>query len=164
MAGNMFLKLINPTVTGEATASGHEGEIQVLSWSHSFNQPTSPTRNSTGGGGGVVEQASHSDFSFTKYVDAATDDLLKLCWSGRSIAKGIFCAYRSTGDDRAVKYLEITMENIIVSNVSIGGGTGDLPTATVTLSYGAVEYKYLPTGNNADPQRVKHDLVRQSVS
>ncbi|MBP7336158.1 type VI secretion system tube protein Hcp [Niveispirillum sp.] len=161
MAGGMFLKLINPLVKGEATASGHEGEIQVLSWNHSFNQPTSPTRN--GASGGTVEQASHSDFSFTKYTDASTDDLLKLCWSGKSIAKGIFCAYRPSGDGREVKYLEIVLETIIVSNVSIGGGTGDIPTETVTLSYGAVEYKYIPRREDDGPQRVKHDLVQQAV-
>ena len=92
MAGTMFLKLTGPDITGESTDSAHPGEIQVLSWSHSFNQPTSPTRSSAGGG--TVEQANHSDFSFTKYTDASTDDLLKMCWSGKHIEKGVFCAYR----------------------------------------------------------------------
>lgn len=166
MAGNMFLKLTGPDITGESTDSSHTGEIQVLSWSHSFNQPTSPTRSSAGGG--TVEQANHSDFSFTKYTDASTDDLLKMCWSGKHIEKGVFCAYRANGDNKPVKYLEITMEKIIVSNVSVGGGTGDVPTETVTLSYAIVEYKYIPqkeddgTGEGAQP--VKHDLMKQEVS
>jgi type VI secretion system secreted protein Hcp len=166
MAGNMFLKLTTPDITGESTDSSHAGEIQVLSWSHSFNQPTSPTRSSAGGG--TVEQANHSDFSFTKYIDASTDDLLKMCWSGKHIQKGVFSAYRSNGDNKPVEYLVITMEKIIVSNVSIGGGTGDIPTETITLSYGTVEYKYIPqkeddgTGEGAQP--VKHDLIKQEVS
>ncbi len=58
MAGNFFLKLSTPDITGESSDSNHVGEIQVLSWSHSFNQPTSPTRSSAGGG--TVEQANHS--------------------------------------------------------------------------------------------------------
>lgn len=166
MAGNMFLKLETPDITGESSDSDHTGEIQVLSWSHSFNQPTSPTRSSAGGG--TVEQANHSDFTFTKYVDSATDDLLKQCWSGKLIGKGTFTAYRADGDNKPVKYLEIVMSNIIVSNVSFGGGTGDIPTETVALNYGVIEYKYIPqkkddgTADGAQP--VKHDLVKQEVS
>ena len=77
MAINVYLKFSEPDITGESTDSKHVGEIQVLSWSHSFNQPTKATRSSAGGG--TVEQANHSDFSFAKYLDTATDDLLKYC-------------------------------------------------------------------------------------
>jgi type VI secretion system secreted protein Hcp len=166
MAGNMFLKLETPNIEGESSDSSHEKEIQVLSWSHSFNQPTSPTRSSAGGG--TVEQANHSDFTITKYVDAATDDILKQCWSGKMISKGTFCAYRADGNNKPVKYLEIVMSDIIISNVSFGGGTGDIPTETVALSYGVIEYKYIPQkkddGSGDGAQPVKHDLVKQEVS
>ncbi|MFZ4408571.1 MAG: Hcp family type VI secretion system effector [Paracraurococcus sp.] len=166
MAGNMFIKFETPNITGESTDSSHSGEIQVLSWSHSFNQPTSPTRSSAGGG--TVEQANHSDFSFTKYTDSATDDLLKICWSGQQIQKGTFTAYRSDGNNNPVKYLEIIMEFIIVSNVSLSGGTGDIPTETIALSYGKVTYNYIPqkeadgTGDGVQP--VSHDLQKQEVA
>lgn len=169
MASNFFLKFENPADTvvikGELTDSAHTGEIQALSWSHSFNQPTKPTRSSAGGG--TVEQANHSDFSFTKYVDGATDDLLKYCWSGKQIAKGTFVVYRADGDNVAVKYLEVLLEKIVVSNVSFGGGGGDLPTETVALAYGKVTYTYTPqkvadgTGDGAQP--VYHDLIGQEV-
>ena len=165
MATNMFLKLEDPEIKGESTDSSHADQIQVLSWSHSFNQPTSPTRSSAGGG--TVEMANHSDFSFTKYTDSSTDDLLKQCWSGKMIAKGTFTAYRSDGNNTPVKYLEIIMEKIIVSNVSLGGGTGDVPTETVGLSYGKVTYNYIPqkevdgTGDGVQP--VYHDLIKQEV-
>lgn len=164
MAGNMFIKIGD--IAGESTDSTHTDEIQVLSWSHSFNQPTSPTRSSAGGG--TVEQANHSDFCFTKYTDSSTDDLLKACWTGKHIDTAMFSAYRSNGDNTAVKYLEINFEKVIVSNISIGGGTGDVPTETITLSYGTIEYKYIPqkeddgTGEGAQP--VKHDLILQEVS
>ncbi|MBK8174252.1 MAG: type VI secretion system tube protein Hcp [Rhodospirillales bacterium] len=165
MATNMFLKLEEPTIEGEASDSSHDKEIQVLSWSHSFNQPTSPTRSSAGGG--TVEMANHSDFSFTKYTDAATDDLLKQCWSGKTIGKGTFTSYRSDGNNTPVKYLEIIMENVIVSNVSLGGGTGDIPTETIALSYGKVTYNYIPQketdGTGEGVQPVYHDLIKQEV-
>jgi type VI secretion system secreted protein Hcp len=165
MAANFFLKLEDPAINGESNDSSHTNELQVLSWSHSFNQPTKATRSSAGGG--TVEQANHSDFSITKYVDAATDDLLKMCWSGKQIGKGTFTAYRSDGDNKAIKYLEVVMEKIVVSNVSFGGGGGDLPTETVALAYGKVTYNYIPQktadGTGGGVQPVYHDLIAQEV-
>ena len=166
MSSNMFIQFKTPDIAGEAADSTHTNQIQVLSWSHSFNQPTSPTRTSAGSG--TVEQANHSDFSFTKYTDAATDDLLKMCWSGKQIGSAIFQAHRSDGSDAAIKYLEVEMTGVIVSNVSIGGGTGDVPTETITLSYGAVTYNYIQQksadGTAGGNQKVKHDLAAQTVS
>jgi len=167
MATNFFLKLETPEIKGESTDSKHKDELQILSWSHSFNQPTKPTRSSAGGG--TVEQANHSDFTVTKYLDAATDDLLKMCWSGKQIGKGTFSAYRADGkSDDAIKYLEVIMEEIVVSNMSFGGGGGDLPTETVALSYGKVSYNYIPQkpadGTAAGNQSVSHDLVAQKIA
>jgi type VI secretion system secreted protein Hcp len=165
MAGNLFIKFEEPGITGESTDTKHSGEIQVLSWSHSFNQPTKPTRSSAGGG--TVEQANHSDFSITKYVDSATDDLLKLCWSGKQIGKGTFTAYRADGDNKPVEYLNVLLEKIVVSNVSFGGGGGDLPTETVALAYGKVTYTYksqkVADGTSDGAQPVYHDLIGQDV-
>src|ERR1700734_3376830 len=114
MATNFFLKLETPNIEGESTDSNHTKELELLSWSHSFNQPTKPTPSTAGGG--TVEQANHSDFSITKYIDSGTDDLLKMCWSGKMIGKGTFTAYRADGNNKSVKYLTVEMENIVVSN------------------------------------------------
>jgi type VI secretion system secreted protein Hcp len=164
MATNFFLALDG--INGETQDSAHANQISVLSWSHSFNQPTSPTRSAAGGG--TVEQANHADFSITKYIDSATDDLLKACWTGKQIAAGTFTAFRSSGTGDGVNYLLIAFKNIIVSNYSISGGTGDVPVETVTLSYSSVSYKYTPvkeadgTANGVQP--VTHDLATQTVS
>ncbi|HEX3579886.1 MAG TPA: type VI secretion system tube protein Hcp, partial [Thermoanaerobaculia bacterium] len=66
MATNMYIKFENPSIAGSSDAPGHAGEIEILSWSHGFAQPTSPTRSSAGSG--TVEQASHPHLSFTKYL------------------------------------------------------------------------------------------------
>jgi type VI secretion system secreted protein Hcp len=164
MAANFFLKLDG--IVGETQDKAHSDQIAVLSWSHSFNQPTSPTRSAAGGG--TVEQANHSDFSITKYIDAATDDILKACWTGKQIATGSFTAYRSSGTGDGVNYLLIEFTGLIVSNYSISGGTGDIPVETVTLSYSKVSYKYIPVkeadGTGTGVQPVTHDLAAQVVS
>lgn len=166
MAVNVYLKFTEPDITGESTDSKHVGEISVLSWSHSFNQPTKATRSNAGGG--TVEQANHSDFSFSKYLDTATDDLMKYCWNGKQIGKATLTCYRSDGDDAAILYLQVDMEDIIVSNISIGGGQGDLPTENISLAYGKVTYTYKSqkpdTGDAGGVQPVSHDLIKQTVS
>jgi type VI secretion system secreted protein Hcp len=170
MATNFFIKFENPAIKGEATTKPHDTgpDIDVLSWSHSFNQPTKPTRSTAGGG--TVEKANHSDFTITKYLDAATDDLLKYCWSGKQIGKGTFSAYRSDGEtNNAILYLQVIMEKIIISNISFGGGGGDLPTETVALSYGKVQYVYKPQMTadgtaSSEQQPTSHDLMTGEVS
>jgi len=165
MAANMYLKCEEPEIKGESTDADHKDQIQVLSWSHSSNQPTSSTRSSAGGG--TVESANHSDFTITKYTDASTPHLLKRCWGGKMIKTCTFTSYRSDGDNKRVKYLEIIMNNVIISNISFGGGTGDLPTETVALNYGVIEFKYIQQkkedGSAGDPIPVKHDLIKDTV-
>ena len=64
--------------------------------------------------------------------------------------------------------MKITFKDIIVSNYSISGGTGDLPTETVTLSYGTVTYAYtqqkIADGTAGGVQPVSHDLIKQEVA
>ncbi len=166
MAANMYLKCEEPKIEGESTDAEHKGEIQVLSWSHSSNQPTSPTRSSAGGA--TVEAANHSDFTITKYTDATTSHLLEHCWSGKMIKTCTFIAYRANDKNKRVKYLEIVMSNVVISNVSFGGGTGDLPTETVALNYGVIEFKYIQQKKEDDtagsPIPVKHDLINNVVA
>ena len=163
MSQMLFIKISD--VSGESQVKDHLNEIQVLSWSHSFNQPSSATRSSAGGG--TVEQANHADFSFTKYVDISSVPLMKLCWNGKISRTAVFTAYRSDGD-ALVEYLKVVMENVIVSNISFGGGTGDLASETVTLSYGKVTYTYSPqpvdgTAGKGRPIKSTHDLALQKV-
>jgi type VI secretion system secreted protein Hcp len=166
MASNMYI--VFDGVKGDSTATGHEEAIELLSWSHGFSQPTSPTRS--GAGGGTVEQANHQNFSFTKYIDSATDDLLKLCWSGKQVPKVTVSCYRSDGntDNAPVKYLEVVMEHVIVSNVSMSGAEGSLPMENVALDYGIVQYNYLPQkredGTAGGNEPVTHNLELRKVS
>ena len=84
------------------------------------------------------------------------------------IATGVFTGYRADGDNKPVEYLKISFTDIIISNYSISGGTGDLPTETVTMSYGKVTYAYtqqkVADGTAGGVQPVSHDLIQQEVA
>jgi type VI secretion system secreted protein Hcp len=168
MASNMYLKFEDPVVEGSSTAEGHAKDIEVLSWSHGFVQPTSPTRSSAGAG--TVEQATHQNLSFTKYLDTATDSLLKYCWSGKQFKTATLSCFRSDGakDNKPVEYLKIIMEHVVIANYSVSGGPGDVPVENVSLDYGIVQYNYIEqkhADGAADANKpAKHDLEKRVVS
>jgi type VI secretion system secreted protein Hcp len=164
----MYIKFDTPAIEGSSTAADHEKEIEVLSWSHGFVQPTSPTRSAAGAG--TVEQAAHQNLTFTKYLDKATNALLKYCWSGKQFGKATLSCFRSDGasDNKPVKYLEVDMEHVVISNYSVSGGPGDLPVENVSLDYGIVQYNYVDqkhADGTADSNLpAKHDLETRSIS
>lgn len=168
MATNMYIKFEEPAISGSSTSNNHADEIEVLSWNHGFSQPTSPTRSTAGSG--TVEQANHQNFTFSKYVDSATDDLLKYCWSGKQIGKATVTCYRADGSDEnaEVEYLKVVMEKVIISNFSISGGPGDVPVENVSLDYAKVTYTYTAqkkddgTADGAQP--ISHDLSTRQVA
>ena len=166
MGISMFLKFEEPAVRGSSTAAGHGGDIEVLSWNHGFSQPTSPTRSTAGGGG--VEQASHSNFTFAKYLDSATNDLLKYCWKGDRFGKVTLTCYRADGatDGKPEAYLTVIMQHVVIADYAVTGGPGDVPVENVSLDYGIVQYDYKAKSepDTADASRpAKHDLQTGTI-
>lgn len=165
MTSNMYLKFEMPSIVGASQVPGHKGEIEVLSWSNSFVQPTSPSRGQPDTG--TVEQAKHSNFTFTKYADSSTNDLLKLCWSGKMIMKATLTCCRVDGtDDKPVEYLAVVMEHVLIMNYSILGGPGDVPVEKMELDYGIIEYRYKPQKQGSASNKVlsaKHNLETGTI-
>ena len=167
MASNMYLLFEGPAIEAGTTASGHEKEIEILSWNHGFSQPTSPTRS--GAGSASVEQADHQKFSFSKYTDGGTTGLLKNCWSGKQFDKATLTCYRADGaeDNEPVKYLEVIMEHVVVANLSISGGPGDIPVENISLDYGIIQYNYVSqkrdTGEADGNKPATHNLETRKV-
>lgn len=163
MASNMFIKF--DSVTGEASDKNHVDWIEILSWSHGFSQPASPLRASSGS---TVEKANHADFNFTKAMDSASDDLIGACWKGVQYEKVNVECFKSDGDNQPIKFLEINMEDVIVSSYSVSGGGGDLPMENVSLAYSKITYKYDPKKKDqaqaAGVQPITHDLASNQVS
>lgn len=163
---NMYIKFTGPDIAGESTDAAHQDWIEVDSWEHQFDQPTAPTKSSVGGG--TVERVNHHPFTFRKYIDSGTDDLLKMCWTGQHIDKAEFHAYRADGNTgEPIQYLKVEMEKVIVSDYNIQGANGDLPREVVELDYGKITYTYTPqekAGKSGSAEPVSHDLTTNEVA
>ncbi len=164
MASNMYIKF--DKVEGESTDANHKDWIEILSWNHAFSQMASPLRGSSGS---TIEMANHADFSFTKAIDSATDDLIGACWTGKQFEKATVECFKSDGQNEPIKYLEVVMEDVVVSNFSIGGGGGSMPMENISLAYSMIKYIYDPKdkedgSKSKGAQPIQHDLKTNKVS
>jgi len=123
---------------GECTDSDHKDWIELLSYNHSISQPASAT--ATSAGGGTTARCQHSDFSITKYIDLASPKLYEMCSSGKHIKSVNIEMMRASGDKR-VKYMEVKMEQVVISHVAPAGGS-DFPSEAVSFNYGTIKWTY----------------------
>jgi type VI secretion system secreted protein Hcp len=137
MASDTFLQIDG--IKGESTDADHKDWIEVLSFNWGVSQMASGTASSSGGGS--AQRADFQDLSIVKELDSASPLLNKACWGGQHIDKVVLQLNRAAGEKRQ-KYMEYTMENVIISSVSIGGGGGGIPTESVTFNYGKIKTVY----------------------
>lgn len=138
MAVDIFLKLSNG-IKGESQDVTHMDEIDVLAWNWGLTQ-SGTTHIGAGGGGGKVNV---QDISLTKYVDLASNDLIKRCTNGEHIENGELIV-RKSGGAAPVEYFRIKMENIMISSYSTGGSKDGLDRIqeSLTLNFRRFEITY----------------------
>jgi type VI secretion system secreted protein Hcp len=139
MAFDAFLKIDG--IPGESTDDKHKDWIEVLSYSHGVQQPASVTASSAGGAG--AERVNHADFVIVKHIDKASPKLYENCCTGKHLKDVTIELCRAGGDK--VKYLEVKMEQVIISSVSPAGnpkGDDGFPTESVSFNYGKIKWTY----------------------
>lgn len=137
MAVDAFLMIDG--IKGESVDKVHAGEIDILAWSWGMSQ-SGTMHMSTGGGAG---KANVQDLSFTHYLDAASPNLMKMCCNGKHITKAVLTC-RSAGEN-PLEYLKITMEQVMVTSVQLGGSYGEERfTENFTLNFAEVGVEYQP--------------------
>ncbi len=139
---DMFLKLDG--VKGESKDDKHKGEIDIESFSWGMSQAGS--FGAAGGGG--TGKVNIQDISFSKAVDCASPTLMLFCANGKHIPSGLITV-RKAGE-HPVEYLKIKLSDIIVSNVSHGGG-GNIVTESLSLNFSKVEVEYQEQGKDGKP-------------
>ena len=137
MAFDAFCKI--DQIPGESTDDKHKDWIEIHSFSHGVSQNTSATASSAGGA--TTERCNHSDFTVVKAVDKASPKLFESCCKGTHIKSVIVEFCRSGGDK--LKYLEVKMEEVVISHVSpTGSSGGDFPSESVSFNYGKIKWTY----------------------
>jgi type VI secretion system secreted protein Hcp len=161
MAVDMFMNM-GDKIKGETqdAAQSKTNDMDVLAWSWGLSQ-SGTTHMGSGGGGGKVNV---QDLSFTKYVDSASPAIAQACCLGTHIPKCVLLCRKAGGKQQ--KYLEITMEEVLVASVSNGGSGGqDRLTENVSLNFGKVSYEYFKQdkdGNTKSAGALKYDISKNA--
>jgi len=146
MAFDTYLKI--DEIPGEATASGMEGTIAVLSFGFGAHNSTTLGPASTGGGGG---QTTVSDFTIMKKTEKSSPNLFKACATGQHLPKAII-TMRKAGTTQN-EFLRYDFETVYVTSVNWSGSTGgdDSPSESVSFTFGKVTVTYTPQDNLGNP-------------
>ena len=142
-AVDMYIKFDG--VDGESKDDKHDKWIDVLSmqWNNVSNRSIAarPRRDVRPRRGDRAGDAEIKSLTLTKYYDAASVSLMKACAEGKHIPRVLVELTPSEGEP--VNYLKVELENVYVSSYNLSGGSGSVPTESVTLNFAKFEYAYI---------------------
>ncbi|TJZ64240.1 Hcp family type VI secretion system effector [Chitiniphilus eburneus] len=138
MAFDAFIKIDG--IPGESTDDKHKDWIEIKSFAHKLEQPASATASSVGGA--TAERVNHSTFDIVHLIDKASPKLYEACCTGKHIKDVTLELCRAGGDK--VKYLEVKLEQVLISKVQPNGSSNDegFPSEAVSFSYGKIKWTY----------------------
>ncbi|MCE8018504.1 type VI secretion system tube protein Hcp [Halomonas sp. MCCC 1A11036] len=147
MAFDAYLKIDG--IPGESLDANHTDWIELLSFDFGASQATSATASSAGGAS--AERVNLSEFSVRKFIDKASPKLFEACCRGQHIKEVTLQVHRAGGEQ--VRYLEVKMEEVIVSSTEMEGmsslsqsGTEqdahDLPSEEIKFNFARIKVTY----------------------
>ena len=140
MAVNYFLKLDG--IPGESQDPSHVGQIGVLSWSWGMSR-AAPT-------GTTNPKPNVSEFSIFKDVDLASAPLMRACLGGTVIKSGLFVGAKVGSDFPNSPFLQMNFQQLRVTSVQ-DSGSSEVPSESVSFSFGIVTFTYTPTDPAGTP-------------
>jgi type VI secretion system secreted protein Hcp len=136
VAANYFLKF-TPEIQGESLQDGHEGEIEILSFSWGVTQAGGYSY----GQGGTSAKANLQDLSVSFRMCPASPKLMQNCASGKHLDSALLTCLEASGES-AEKYLEITLTDVVISSYQTGGSGDDKPIESMTLNFAQIKKEY----------------------
>ncbi len=131
-----FLKVDG--IDGESASDRHKNEIDVESFSWGAAQSGA---GATGGGGGAGK-VSFQDFHFTMRLNKASPKLMLACATGEHIKEVVLTG--EVSGKKGQKFLEIKMEDVLVSSFQQGSSASEYPTESVSMNFTKITFTYYP--------------------
>lgn len=132
----IFLKL-SDDIKGESQADGFKDQIEIMSFSHNVAmQVTNDVSNTERTSG----RAHVGEMSLTKFIDLSTPVLNEYCCSGKNIPTAILTLCRND-DGKMLPFIVYTLTNVIISHLSVSGGSGGKPIETMSLNFTKIKWE-----------------------
>jgi len=135
MAANFFLKF-DPEIRGESQQTGHDGEIEILSYSWGVTQ----SGGYSYGSGGTAAKANVQDLSVSFRMCPASPKLMQNCDTGKHLDKATLACLEAS--ESPEKYHEMVMTDVVISSYQTGGSGDDKPIESMTLNFAKIEQEY----------------------
>ena len=140
-----FLKLKG--IEGESKRKGHEGEIEIESWSVGAHNASSIGS----GSGGGVSRGQITGLTISTRLKKESPKLLEYCASGQHVPEATLTAIRAAGTDEGQPYLKYILKEAFISSVQFAGdGPDELPIVSMTLDANVVKLEYIPQGDKGE--------------
>ena len=131
---------LGDTIKGECTLEGYVDKIELMSYSHNVAmQVTNDVSNSERTSG----KPHVGEFTVTKFVDVSTPTFNEYCCSGKGIPTAIVMVGRNAAesDGKLMPFITYTLNNVVLSNVSVSGGAGGKPVETLSLNFTKIKWQ-----------------------
>ena len=133
----IFLKLDD--IKGESQVDGFKDQIEIMSYSHNVAmQVTNDVSNTERTSG----RAHVGEMSLTKFVDLSTPKLNEYCCSGKMIKEAVLTLCRND-DGKMLPLIVYTLDNVIISHLSVSGGSGGKPVETMSLNFTKIKWEII---------------------
>ncbi|MEB5754649.1 Hcp family type VI secretion system effector [Citrobacter cronae] len=131
----IFLKLDD--IKGESQVDGFKDQIEIMSYSHNVAmQVTNDVSNTERTSG----RAHVGEMSLTKFVDLSTPKLNEYCCSGKMIKEAVLTLCRND-DGNMLPLIVYTLDNVVISHLSVSGGSGGKPVETMSLNFTKIKWE-----------------------
>lgn len=143
MSKHIFVKF-GDSIRGEAEDADHKGwcEIYELSWELE-NEVSPPDKENAKEN--EHERGEMMEITIKKKIDRASTELANLCWKGHHLAEVVIECHRA-GGTAPLKYLEIKLQHVVITNYEIGlsEGDDDMPEEELDLAFSYILMTYFP--------------------
>ncbi len=127
-------------IKGDSLLEGYTDKIELMSYSHNVAmQVTNDVSNSERTSG----KPHIGEFTVTKFVDTSTPSLNEYCCAGKPITKATITIGRnaSESDGKLLSFIVYTLDNVVLSNVSVSGGAGGKPVETLSMNFTKIKWE-----------------------
>lgn len=139
MAIDVYLQIDG--IKGESQDSTHQNWIEVGQAQWGVTQPVISTGSANGGR--TTGRSEYRTLSLAKLADLASPVLMQHCSNGKTIPRAKLEFMRADGDGKRVKYYEVELENVLISNMEQMVAEGSILRDHINLHFTRVKWRYM---------------------
>ncbi|NHN76985.1 type VI secretion system tube protein Hcp [Azotobacter chroococcum] len=138
-------------IKGDSQIEGYTDKIELMSYSHNVAmQVTNDVSNTERTSG----KPHIGEFTVTKFVDTSTPSLNEYCCAGKAIPEVKITVGRNSAESNGqiLPFIVYTLNNTVLSNVSVSGGAGGKPVETLSLNFTKIKWELTAQKNDGSKE------------